>query len=483
MGFKLKCNGEKTGCQRCVSAGFDCSYKNERPTERKRKHHLLPNTRSEGRVAQAPQSPHQSKLQISPGKEKPARRALPTQEMSPELDEMVVQGLEDQDTISPLQPETYSNAESRSDSIHQVENIRGNFVPTTPASLQRPTSAAVPMPDSEHSAFEKEFFDQYFTTLEQDNDIFSRALQQHGAVSPMEDEGATIDISNSSETSTHSIDTTASSQRCCGLVDGKSSLEDTFTFSTDDSPPFPGSLNSLPQTMTFPSTSSRGSGKSGNRSRYASIDSYVESDSTPYSCQCTRSALKILEMLSSHFKPAEGLYSTEQALYTLKRNIRKCQSLVQCSASGRDSGVELLVIVLCEKMTAIFEKISASWERQLHAVARMKQKKPGVAAGVSEADPATQNDFRHSQCSWVTTGGYQIDTIEERHMVFGLLFQLQLKRLSDIMTTLRKNAMANDLESHLAILMPTNQKVMDLKAALGKITIHTQCGTCLALTS
>jgi hypothetical protein len=113
----------------------------------------------------------------------------------------------------------------------------------------------------------------------------------------------------------------------------------------------------------------------------------------------------------------------------------------------------------------------------------MKQKKPGVAAGVSEADPATQNDFRHSQCSWVTTGGYQIDTIEERHMVFGLLFQLQLKRLSDIMTTLRKNAMANDLESHLAILMPTNQKVMDLKAALGKITIHTQCGTCLALTS
>jgi hypothetical protein len=134
-------------------------------------------------------------------------------------------------------------------------------------------------------------------------------------------------------------------------------------------------------------------------------------------------------------------------------------------------------------MTAIFEKISASWERQLHAVARMKQKKPGVAAGVSEADPATQNDFRHSQCSWVTTGGYQIDTIEERHMVFGLLFQLQLKRLSDIMTTLRKNAMANDLESHLAILMPTNQKVMDLKAALGKITIHTQCGTCLALTS
>ncbi|KAJ5911148.1 uncharacterized protein N7473_000451 [Penicillium subrubescens] len=368
--------------------------------------------------------------------------------MSPELDIMVVQGLEDQDTISPRQPESYSNTERRSDSIHQVENIRGNFVPTTPASLQRPTSAAVPMPDAEHSAFEKELFDQYFTTLEQDNDIFSRALQQHGAVSPMEDEGATIDISNS--------------------IDGKSSLEDTFTFSTHDSPPFPGSLNSLPQTMTFPSTSSRGSGKNCNRSRCASIDPYVESDSTPYSCQCTMSALKILEMLSSQFKPAEGL---------------QCQSLVQCSASGRDSGVDLLVIALCEKMTAIFEKISASWERQLQAAARMKQKKPGVAAGVSEADPATQNDFRHSQYSRVTTGGYQIDTIEERHMVFGLLFQLQLKRLSDIMTTLRKNAMANDLESHLAILMPTNQKVMDLKAALGKITIHTQCGTCLALTS
>jgi hypothetical protein len=131
----------------------------------------------------------------------------------------------------------------------------------------------------------------------------------------------------------------------------------------------------------------------------------------------------------------------------------------------------LLVIVLCEKMTAIFEEISAGWERQLQAVARMKQKKSCAAAAISEVDPAMQNEFRYSQYSRITIGGYQIDTIEERHMVFGLLVQLQLKRLSDIMTTLRKNAMANDSESHLAIMMPTNQKVENLKAALDKITI------------
>jgi hypothetical protein len=257
------------------------------------------------------------------------------------------------------------------------------------------------------------------------------------------------------------------SQRWCKLVDDQSSLEDGFTFSTGDSSPF-RSLNSLSQPLTFPSTGSR-SGKSSHRSRCASIDSSVQSDSTPYSCQCTRSALKILEMLSSHFKPTEGLYSVEQALYTLKRNIRQCQSLVQCSASGRDSGIELLVIVLCEKMTAIFEGISAGWERQLQAVART-QKKPCAASAIGGVDPP-QNDFRYSQYSRIPIGGYQIDTIEERHLVFGLLVQLQLKRLSEIMTTLRKNAMANDLESHLAILMPTNQKVENLKAALDKITI------------
>ncbi|KAJ5961377.1 uncharacterized protein N7479_008527 [Penicillium vulpinum] len=257
------------------------------------------------------------------------------------------------------------------------------------------------------------------------------------------------------------------SQRSCKLVDHQFSLEDGFTFSTGDSSPF-RSLNSLSQPLTFPSTSSR-SGKSSHASRCASIDSSVQSDSTPYSCQCTRSALKILEMLSSPFKPTERLYSVEQALYTLKRSIRQCQSLVQCSASERDSGIELLVIVLCEKMTAIFEGISAGWERQLQAVA-CTQKKPCAASAIGGVDPP-QNDFRYSQYSRIPIGGYQIDTIEERHLVFGLLVQLQLKRLGEIMTTLRKNAMANNLESHLAILMPTNQKVENLKAALDKITI------------
>jgi hypothetical protein len=201
-GFKLKCNGEKTGCQRCVSAGFECSYKNERLTERKRKHHLLSNI-SEARAAQAPRSPHQSKLQVLPGKEKPARRALSSQQMSPELDAMVAGGLEEQNTISPVQAENYSNARSRPDSINQVENISGNFVPTTPASLQRPTSAAVPMTDADHTGLDKELFDQYFTTLEQADDMFSCALQRHSAVPLIEDGGATIDISNSSRRSTH----------------------------------------------------------------------------------------------------------------------------------------------------------------------------------------------------------------------------------------------------------------------------------------
>jgi hypothetical protein len=46
--------------------------------------------------------------------------------MSPELDAMVVVGgLAEQDTISPVQVEDYSIPQSRSDSIDQVENISG----------------------------------------------------------------------------------------------------------------------------------------------------------------------------------------------------------------------------------------------------------------------------------------------------------------------------------------------------------------------
>jgi hypothetical protein len=58
--------------------------------------------------------------------------------------------------------------------------------------------------DADHTGLDKDSFNQYFTTLEQNGDMFSCALQQHGAVPLSEDGGATIDIPNSSKLSVHS---------------------------------------------------------------------------------------------------------------------------------------------------------------------------------------------------------------------------------------------------------------------------------------
>lgn len=215
----------------------------------------------------------------------------------------------------------------------------------------------------------------------------------------------------------------------------------------------------------------RRSGTTSYHKRCASIDSSIEHDPSPHSCQCTRSALQILQVLSSLFKPAEDLYAVEKTLYTLKQKIGKCRFLVECAASGRDSGFELLVIILCEKMTSIFEEISAAWERQLQAVARMRLRKTeGAVAVTRDVYPAPQNDNGDSQYGRVTIGGYQMDTIEERHTVFGILIQLQLKRLINIMEKLKQNAVTENLVSHLAILIPMNQKIKSLKATLGRIT-------------
>ncbi|EEQ28918.1 uncharacterized protein MCYG_01737 [Microsporum canis CBS 113480] len=398
---KLKCDGDKTGCQRCSSAGTECSYRAEKPSVKKRKHHLLSSS-SKPPALPAAQSPRQSRPQPSPENERPAESTAFLQD-----------------------------APSAGD------------IPSS--SVRRPASAAVPTTVTEHADFGRELFDQYFTTLGQGDDMLSHTLQRHPVVALAEDAGMSL--------STH-----------------EQPLEDDFTISTQGSPPFPGPLNPISRTISSPGTSSRGSGKT---SHCASIDSSIGHNSSTNSCQCTRSALKILEVVSSHFKPAEGLYSVEQALYTLKRNIGQCQSIVQCSASGGDPGLKLLVIVLCEKMIAIFEGISAGWDRQLQAVARMKQTRPGGAAAAASAvnSAATQEDTWVSQYRRVTIGGYQIDTIEERHTVFGMLIQLQLKRLSDTIAKLSKNAMTENLESHLAILMPMNQKVKNLKAALDRTTL------------
>ncbi|KAM5507753.1 hypothetical protein McanMca71_001021 [Microsporum canis] len=408
---KLKCDGDKTGCQRCSSAGTECSYRAEKPSVKKRKHHLLSSS-SKPPALPAAQSPRQSRPQPSPENERPAESTAFLQDAPSVGESIALWESGDQERPPPSR---------KSAGFHPSSGWRYPFE----------LCAKTGFCGRSHDR--------------QGDDMLSHTLQRHPVVALAEDAGMSL--------STH-----------------EQPLEDDFTISTQGSPPFPGPLNPISRTISSPGTSSRGSGKT---SHCASIDSSIGHNSSTNSCQCTRSALKILEVVSSHFKPAEGLYSVEQALYTLKRNIGQCQSIVQCSASGGDPGLKLLVIVLCEKMIAIFEGISAGWDRQLQAVARMKQTRPGGAAAAASAvnSAATQEDTWVSQYRRVTIGGYQIDTIEERHTVFGMLIQLQLKRLSDTIAKLSKNAMTENLESHLAILMPMNQKVKNLKAALDRTTL------------
>lgn len=95
------------------------------------------------------------------------------------------------------------------------------------------------------------------------------------------------------------------------------------------------------------------------------------------SCECTGAALRILESVAV---PAEaGDWSaTEQGLYSLKRNIWGCYILfARCTTCRQDSRFTILTLILCEKLTGIFEEATAGWEWQLRSSARSCHKSPG----------------------------------------------------------------------------------------------------------
>ncbi|KAH8660700.1 hypothetical protein BGZ60DRAFT_413887 [Tricladium varicosporioides] len=191
-----------------------------------------------------------------------------------------------------------------------------------------------------------------------------------------------------------------------------------------------------------------------------SSSGYISSDT---SCQCTATALRILETLAVHSKSGD-LGTAEHTLYSLKGNIGKCQELAQCSVCGRESGICILLIMLCEKITSAFEEVASSWEHQLEGFRRNAHR--GLEATRSSHGPLWHMDIDRIR---VIIGEYQIDTVEERCEVFSALTLLQLNKLSTLMSELRSNALASSWESHLTLLRVTGQRVKALKEALRRM--------------
>jgi len=174
-------------------------------------------------------------------------------------------------------------------------------------------------------------------------------------------------------------------------------------------------------------------------------------------CQCTATALSILEKLPIPSK-ASDLGAAEQTLYLLKRSIRQCYSLTQCHACWHESGFNILMIMLYEKMTGIFERLVVEKTHHIKIFTGTPSNNPN-----SGARQFLQNNESDPKQGRMLIGEYEIDTFQEHCDVFDTLFVFQLNKLGDLLSEIKRNALGANWESHLAALRPVTQRMKNLK--------------------
>ncbi|KAL2011464.1 hypothetical protein VTN00DRAFT_4182 [Thermoascus crustaceus] len=184
------------------------------------------------------------------------------------------------------------------------------------------------------------------------------------------------------------------------------------------------------------------------------------------SCKCTGTALRILEAVAMPVKVGDWS-TTEQELYSLKGNIWQCHVLSQCTSCRQDSGFTILMLILCEKITGIFEEVAAGWERQLRASASAYHTEPGWTDISKVAAQEVVHHWEGSQQeARILLGKYQIDTAEERCEVFGSLILLQLNKLVGFFSEVKKTIVSSKWESHFELLKTLSHRIKDLRATL-----------------
>ena len=187
-------------------------------------------------------------------------------------------------------------------------------------------------------------------------------------------------------------------------------------------------------------------------------------------CECTGSALRVLETAATPLKRT-AWSTSEQKLCFLKTNISQCYALAQCTGCSQDSSLTMLVLIICEKLTAIFEEIAQWWSRsrETNRHASQRESSVGVKSSHSRDTPrpeAIQRRHSEQQPPRMSLGSYQIDTLEERYTIFATLVCLQLQRLASFVAGLRGSAVSYKWTSHSAVAKGLAQRIVRLQAVL-----------------
>ncbi|MCJ1269634.1 hypothetical protein MMC22_009526 [Lobaria immixta] len=422
---KLKCNGRKSGCDRCKATKSTCEY----------------STNGDGRGA---------RRQKRAGGRENNKRAPP------------------ENLVPATSPKPQSTVDKPTEAVSPT---RENS--TQVSNREDANMCNLPSPLSTTQAFDEDtdamFSDQIFFDLLPDAgpeelDGFSAAT---GFQFHMEAENLP-DFEFNSLLNENDI-ALLESNPCDMASLAEANPQPFFLPSPPEPPNSPLQLNSPPTQQPVHQTIVEEFSPLGRRhSKYPSQVPYEEKISLSPShaqgrCQCLQVMVSRLEELENRKNTIDS-NALDSVLVTHKEALSNCSTMLQCTHCSPRSENMMLLALVCEKLVALSEKLVNKY---------LQQAKPAQSPGASRKQSinigACDELARNIQSAQICYGAYNVDAGLGFQYVTRILILLELRSLKSFMADMKSTASSAIRGAQLAVLQAAQRRLSNI------IMVLTQC--------
>ncbi|KAL8955858.1 MAG: hypothetical protein Q9193_006436 [Seirophora villosa] len=191
------------------------------------------------------------------------------------------------------------------------------------------------------------------------------------------------------------------------------------------------------------------------RNREAANNMVRQTPSGASSCRCMSTALDILEVLEIKNSKL-SLEAIDGILSFKKRALNQCNVMLECQGCNSHSQFMMLLVVICDKMVASFERLSLTCREVHQQITEVGDTKK--AEGFTIVDGKS-----------LFVGEYEVDLDEERCYLVRQLVMLQLRNLATFELRLKGIANGWSWDAHKTMLATIDKRLQDTAANIRRL--------------
>ena len=171
---------------------------------------------------------------------------------------------------------------------------------------------------------------------------------------------------------------------------------------------------------------------------------------TRTTCQCLQRVVLLLEALEDHATRVEH-QAVDTSLAYHKEVLGQLRTLTHCLRCTSRSDHMVMLVVLCDKMAGLYEKVIITSKQ----IAKLQTRNGKIGENILE-----QNIF---------FGDYEIDTVAEWIQVIKGVVKIHLQKMSDLLERIKTLSAKESRESRLLMLQAAEETVARLAAEVDEI--------------